>query len=109
MALSILVRPIYTKTNENELSTNGCSGISGDRLDNRIVNLSSFTKKISSGAGFFIPKTSLAFTQLRKAFTKAPILYHFDLERYIQIEIDVSGYAINRLLSQMTTKRGLAG
>ena len=43
-----------------------------------------------------------AFTQLRQAFTEAPILQYFDSERYIRIETDISGYAISGVLSQMT-------
>ena len=35
-------------------------------------------------------------------FLKALILYHFNPECYIQIETDVSGYAIGRVLSQLT-------
>ena len=34
------------------------------------------------------------FTQMREAFTKAPILWHFDLECHIRIEIDALDYAI---------------
>ena len=44
----------------------------------------------------------LAFTELRQAFFKAPILHHFDPEHHIQIEMDVSGYAIGGVLSQLT-------
>ena len=40
-----------------------------------------------------------AFTQLTQAFTKAPILRHFDPEHYIQIKTDASGYAIGGVLS----------
>ena len=36
-------------------------------------------------------------------FIKAPILNHFNLKRYIQIKTDVSGYAINGILSQLTS------
>ena len=44
-----------------------------------------------------------AFNQLKQAFTKAPILRHFDPECHIQIEIDASGYAIGGVLSQLTS------
>ena len=44
-----------------------------------------------------------AFTKLRKAFIKAPILYHFNLERHIWVETDVSGYAIGKVFSQLTS------
>ena len=43
-----------------------------------------------------------AFNRLRQAFTKAPILRHFDPECYIRIKTDVLGYAIGEVLSQLT-------
>ena len=52
-----------------------------------------------AGTGFLIPKARLAFTQLRQAFVKAPILHHFDLESHIRIETDASSYAIGGILS----------
>ena len=55
------------------------------------------TKK--AGPGFFTPKIRLAFTLLKQVFIEAPILHYFDPESYIQIEIDVSGYAIGGLLN----------
>lgn len=36
--------------------------ISGGKIDDRIVNLSNFTKKMSFKAGFFTFKACLAFT-----------------------------------------------
>ncbi len=39
---------------------------------------------------------------MRQAFVEAPILNHFDLERHIRIEIDALGYAIGKILSQLT-------
>ena len=42
-----------------------------------------------------------AFTKLRQVFVKALILNHFDLEYYIQIETDTSGYIIGRIFSQL--------
>ncbi len=35
-------------------------------------------------------------------FVEAPIQNHFNLERYIQIKTDVSGYVIGGILSQLT-------
>ena len=55
-----------------------------------------------AGTGFFTPKARLAFTQLRQAFVKVPILHHFDPESHIRIETDVSGYAIGGVLSQLS-------
>ena len=43
-----------------------------------------------------------AFNQLSQAFIKAPILWYFDLKCHIQIETNTLGYAIGRVLSQLT-------
>ncbi len=40
---------------------------------------------------------------MRQAFIEAPILNHFDPERFIQIETDASGYAIGGIFSQLTS------
>ena len=55
------------------------------------------------GSDFLTPGAKLAFTELRQAFLKAPILHHFDPERHIRIETDASGYAIGGVLSQLTS------
>ena len=64
------------------------------------------TPKAPGNSNFLTPKAKLAFSRLRQAFTKAPILYHFDPERYIRIEIDSSDYAIGGILSQLTPDSG---
>ena len=43
-----------------------------------------------------------AFNRLRQAFTKAPILRHFDPKYHIRIKTDASGYAIGGVLNQLT-------
>ena len=58
-------------------------------------------KNLNRATDYLTPKARLTFIKLRKAFTKAPILQHFDLECYIRIETDVSGYSINKALSQL--------
>ncbi len=61
-------------------------------------------KNLSSQSGSFLTfEARKAFTKLRQAFVEAPILNHFDPERHIQIETDVSGYAISGILSQLTS------
>ena len=105
---SISARPACIKANKNKLEINGGGSIGSGKIDNKMANLSSFTKKKSSRADFLIPKASLAFIQLRKIFTKAPILYYFDPELNIQIEIDVLDYAIGGVLIQLIIKSGLA-
>ena len=57
------------------------------------------SKKTVRSPDFLTPGAKLAFTKLRQAFLKALILYYFDLERHIQIETDVSGYAIGGVFS----------
>ncbi len=52
---------------------------------------------------FFIPEARKAFTKLKQAFVEARILNHLDPEHYIGIETDVSGYAIDGILSQLTS------
>ena len=65
------------------------------------------SKKTKSGNNskepkFLTSKTKEAFNRLRQALTKVPILRHFDPEYHIQIETDLSGYAIGGVLSQLT-------
>ena len=64
-------------------------------------------KNKEAGTGFLIPKARLTFTQLRQAFVKAPILYHFNPKYHIWIETDISGYTINGVLSQLAFKTRL--
>ena len=64
------------------------------------------TPKAPGNSNFLTPEAKLAFSRLRQAFTEAPILHHFDPERYIRIETDASGYAIGGILSQLTPESG---
>ena len=64
---------------------------------------SSKSKKTIRSSDFLTPGAKLAFTELRQAFLKAPILHHFDPERHIRIEMDALGYAIGKVLSQLTS------
>ena len=52
---------------------------------------------------FLTSGARMAFTKLRQAFIKALILHHFDLERHIRVETDISAYAIGGVLSQLTS------
>ena len=51
--------------------------------------------------GFLTSKARIAFTKLKQAFIKAPILHHFDPEHYIRVETDASGYTIGGVFSQL--------
>ncbi len=52
---------------------------------------------------FIIFKARQAFTKLKQAFIKTPILNYFDLEYQIRIETDVSNYAISEIFCQLTS------
>ena len=62
-----------------------------------------FSKFKKTESGFLTFGAKKAFTKLRQAFIKAPILHHFDPKRHIRVETDVSGYAISGILSQLTS------
>ena len=66
-------------------------------------NSSSFNTK-KNGLSFLIPNAKIAFNHLRLAFTKAPILWHFDPKWYIWIKINASSYAIGDVLTQLVSE-----
>ena len=57
--------------------------------------------KVMEKTIFLTSSAKEVFNQLKQVFIKPLILRHFDLECHIQIEIDASGYAIGRVLSQL--------
>ena len=83
---------------------------SGEISDNKVgkkvqkmfksKNLSKSKKTI--GSDFFTLEARLIFTNLRQAFFKTQILYHFDPEYCIRIETDAFGYTIDSILNQLT-------
>ena len=73
----------------------------GDDCENKMIKRSP-SKNSNRSTDYLILKTRLAFTKLRKMFIKAPIFEHFDLECYIRIKTDASGYIIGEVLSQLT-------
>lgn len=105
---SASARLSYIRFDENNLNIGGNSIKSDTRINNKIVNLSSNTTKMSFRVSFVTFKASLAFIQLKKTFTKTLILHHIDLDNYIQIETNVSSNVIDRILSQLTFKKDLA-
>ena len=74
-----------------------------------VVNLSKNNKsrklthvtniKTTEKPNLLTPNNKKTFNQLQLVFIKALIFRYFNLKSYIQIEIDVSGYAIGRILS----------
>ena len=85
----------------------------GGKANDRNLSKSKKSKKAKSGIQtrlgttgkptFLTLDARKAFNQLRQAFTKAPILRHFDPECHIRIETNASGYAIGGVLSQLTS------
>ena len=72
----------------------------GDCKDETVGRLPS--KNSNKATCYPTPNARRAFTQWRQAFTKTPILQHFDPEYHIRIETDELGYAIGGVLSQLT-------
>ena len=64
-----------------------------------ILTKVSRAKNLGKSSTFFTADARRAFTKLRQAFIKPPILNHFDPEHHIRIETDVLGYAISKILS----------
>ena len=62
IAPSVSARPVHPRVNRNEFSTDGGDGIGDGKIDDRLANLSSSTKKINSKSGFLTSEASLAFT-----------------------------------------------
>ena len=62
---------------------------------------SDFTKRVrrAEEPRFLTPDARRAFTQLKQAFTKALILWHFDPDCHIRIETNAFGYAIGGVFS----------
>ena len=58
---------------------------------------------IEVGPKFLNPDARITFNYLWLAFTEASILQHFDPKCHIWIETDILGYAINGILSQLTS------
>lgn len=59
---------------------------------NNLIQLNKF------GTDFFISEIKLVFTKLKQVLIKISIIYQFILRYYIQIEINISRYAISRVL-----------
>ena len=99
-----------SKLDKSELDGNEVDGgeVKVDKVGKKVQKMtksknSSKSKKTIGPLDFLTPRAKQVFTKLRQAFLKAPILQHFDLERHIQIETDISGYVIGGVLSQLTS------
>ena len=75
--------------------------VGGGNCEDGIVKHSMHSDNLNR-TGYLTYKPRLAFTSLRKAFTKALIFRHFNLKCHIRIEIDVLYYAISGVLNELT-------
>ena len=75
-------------------------GSAGSNCDNKTVK-KSLSKNLNGATDYLTPDTRQTFTQLRQAFTKTPIVQHFDSKYPIRMD-DTSAYAIGEVLSQLT-------
>ena len=64
---------------------------SGDYKDKMLKRLPFTFKNLNGATGYLTPKARLAFTNLRKVFTKALIFQYFDPECHIRIKTNTSG------------------
>lgn len=60
---------------------------------------SKFLVESNFGSDFPTLGTRLAFGKLKQVFIKASIIHHFDPKYHIQVNIDILGYVIGRVLS----------
>ena len=79
-----------------------------DEFDNKVEKKSqnpskseNLSKSKKTELGFLTSGARMAFTKLRQVFIKSLIFHHFDLERHIWVETNVSGYAIGGIFSQL--------
>ena len=88
------------------VDNNEVVGTSGG--NNKKSAKSDFTKLVCGAekSSLLTPNAKQVFIQLRQVFTKVQILQHFDLKYHIQIETNISGYAIGSIPSQMTLETG---
>ena len=105
----VLIVTIYSmpkshgnQNSQNCLSLKNClnseNRLSQGKKLSKDENFTNFDLK-KNKPSFLILKARETFNCLWLAFIKAPILWHFDPECYIKIEIDASSYAISIVLS----------
>ena len=92
---------INSKVDGAKVGTNATKSKSQNKSKGKNLTKSkALTQSFESG--FFTFRAEQAFTKLKQAIIEVLILHYFDMNGYIWIETDVSGYTIGRLLSQLT-------
>lgn len=90
------------KINKNIIEVNVVSKINTKTFQLKTAKSKILVQLKKSKTDFFTFKARLTFAELGQTFIKTSILYHFDLEYQIQIETNILGYIINKVLSQLT-------
>ena len=102
----IILAPKVSRANNNKF-INGDSSEANETIMIFFKNKKSrnLTHMPNIGAkkkpNFLTSNAKKTFNHLRLVFIKAPILLHFDLKSYIQIETDPLSYTISRVLNQL--------
>lgn len=94
ITLAILLTCDSLISKASSINIDGAAGAKAKKLD--------FIKTNFFRTDFLTSKAWIAIVWLCKAFIKALILHYFDLSQYIRMETDTFGFAIGRVLSQMT-------
>lgn len=96
-----------SKLDDNESTVDSSANVDRFGSNKKLSKSQKFTILGNNGATkkpkFLTFNTKKIFNLLRQAFTKAPILWHFYPEYHIRIETNISDYAIESVLSQLTS------
>ena len=88
------------KTSKSQKSAKSQKLSKSGKNSSKSENSPNFGAK-KSGPSFLTLEAKSTFNRLRLAFTKAPILWHFDPKCHIWIKTNALGYAIDGVLSQL--------
>ena len=87
------------KLDENEINNNEIDDELGKKSQKTLKSKKLFKSKKTVRSDFSISGARLAFSKLRQAFLKAPILHHFDPKYYIRNVTNVLSYTIGGIFS----------
>lgn len=98
---NMLIKEVSGNDNEvNNINVLNVNSIGSIKI--KLAKLKNLVLLKNTKIDFFIPRTRLTFINSRQAFIKVPIIHYFDLKYHIYSETDISGYAINKVSSQLS-------